>query len=49
MTRPHAQPRDVFHEHGEVIIDGPDGTVISMTPKLPCALPVGSTKLHSTN
>lgn len=33
MTRPHAQPRDVFHENGEVIIDGPDGTVISMTPE----------------
>ncbi len=33
MTRPHAQPRDVSHEHGEVIIDGPDGTVISMTPE----------------
>ncbi len=33
MTRPHAQPRDVFHENGEVIIDGPDGTAISMTPE----------------
>jgi hypothetical protein len=33
MTRPHAQPRDVFHENGEVIIDGPDGTVIAMTPE----------------
>ncbi len=33
MPRPHARPRDVFHENGEVIIDGPDGTVISMTPE----------------
>ena len=33
MTRPHAQPRDVFHENGEVIIDGPDGAVIAMTPE----------------
>ncbi len=33
MTHPHAEPRDAFHENGEVIIDGPDGTVISMTPE----------------
>ena len=33
MTRPHAQPRDVFHENGEVVIDGPDGAVIAMTPE----------------
>ena len=33
MTRPHAEPRDVFHENGEVIIDGPDGTIIAMTPE----------------
>ncbi|MGW8280902.1 hypothetical protein ACWGK7_15570 [Sphingomonas aurantiaca] len=33
MTRPHAEPRDVFHENGEVIIDGPNGTVIAMTPE----------------
>ncbi len=33
MTRPHSQPRDVFHENGEVIIDGPDGAVIAMTPE----------------
>lgn len=33
MTLPHAEPRDVFHENGEVIIDGPDGTIISMTPE----------------
>ena len=33
MTRPHAQPRDVFHENGEVIIDGPDGEIIAMTPE----------------
>ena len=33
MTLPHAEPRDVFHETGEVIIDAPDGTIISMTPE----------------
>ena len=33
MTMPHILPRDVFHEKGEVIIDGPNGTVISMTPE----------------
>ncbi|MCK8455790.1 hypothetical protein [Sphingomonas faeni] len=33
MTQPHSQPRDVFQECGEVIIDGPDGTVIAMTPE----------------
>ena len=33
MTRPHTQPRNVFHENGEVIIDGPDGAVIAMTPE----------------
>ncbi|KQM46679.1 hypothetical protein ASE69_16055 [Sphingomonas sp. Leaf208] len=33
MTSPHAEPRDVFHENGEVVIDGPDGAVIAMTPE----------------
>ena len=33
MTSPHAEPRDVFHEDGEVVIDGPDGAVIAMTPE----------------
>ncbi|HXH16172.1 MAG TPA: hypothetical protein VNJ10_08580 [Sphingomonas sp.] len=33
MTQPFAEPRDVFHERGEVIIDGPKGGVISMTPE----------------
>lgn len=33
MVSPHVLPRDVFHEHGEVTIDGPDGVVISMTPE----------------
>ena len=33
MTSPHAQPRDVFHEDGEVVIDGPDGAVIAMPPE----------------
>lgn len=33
MPVPHTLPREVFHEKGEVIIDGPDGTVISMTPE----------------
>ena len=33
MTRAHIEPRDVFHENGEVIIDGPNGAVIAMTPE----------------
>ncbi|RMB36212.1 hypothetical protein C8J47_1743 [Sphingomonas sp. PP-F2F-G114-C0414] len=33
MTQPHDQPRDVFQEEGEVIIDGPGGAVIAMTPE----------------
>ncbi|RKE53108.1 hypothetical protein [Sphingomonas sp. PP-CC-1A-547] len=33
MTSPHTEPRDVFHEDGEVVIDGPDGAVIAMTPE----------------
>lgn len=33
MPRPHAQPRDVFHEDGEVTIDGPNGEVVAMTPE----------------
>jgi hypothetical protein len=33
MTRPHAEPRNVFHENGEVVIDGPNGAVIAMTPE----------------
>ncbi|MGU3390964.1 hypothetical protein [Sphingomonas sp. M1A8_2b] len=33
MPLPYTLPRDVFHEKGEVIIDGPNGTVISMTPE----------------
>ncbi len=33
MTQPFTQPRNVFHENGEVVIDGPNGTVISMTPE----------------
>ena len=33
MTSPHTEPRDVFHEDGEVVIDGPNGAVIAMTPE----------------
>ncbi|MES3152677.1 hypothetical protein [Sphingomonas faeni] len=33
MPIPYSEPRNVFHEQGEVIIDGPDGTVIAMTPE----------------
>ncbi|MDQ0836886.1 hypothetical protein [Sphingomonas faeni] len=33
MTLPFAEPRNVFHENGEVIIDGPNGCVIAMTPE----------------
>ncbi|RXD07215.1 hypothetical protein EQZ23_03870 [Sphingomonas sp. UV9] len=33
MTQPFAEPRDVFHENGEVVIDGPNGGVIAMTPE----------------
>ena len=33
MTQPHDKPRDVFQEGGEVIIDGPCGAVIAMTPE----------------
>ena len=49
MTRPHAEPRDVFHENGEVIIDGPNGTVIAMTPKPRYGRRGGSTKPRSTS
>ncbi|MEG8058331.1 hypothetical protein QP150_18180 [Sphingomonas sp. 22L2VL55-3] len=49
MTSPHAQPRDVFHEDGEVVIDGPDGAVIAMTPKRRCARLVGWMRQRSTN
>lgn len=33
MTQPHAKPRTVFYENGEVVIDGPDGAIISLTPE----------------
>ncbi|BCA61095.1 hypothetical protein HMP09_0329 [Sphingomonas sp. HMP9] len=33
MISPHTEPRDVFHENGEVVIDGPNGAVIAMTPE----------------
>lgn len=33
MPKPHDQPLTIVHEHGEVIIDGPDGTAMSLTPE----------------
>lgn len=33
MPEPFDEPRDVFHENGEVVIGGPTGAVIAMTPE----------------
>lgn len=33
MSAPHHTPSTVSHEHGEIIVDGPDGVAVSLTPE----------------
>jgi hypothetical protein len=33
MTTPYNTPSSVSHEHGEIIVDGPDGFAVSLTPE----------------
>ena len=31
--KPHDRPSDVVAEEGEVLVDGPDGVAVSLTPR----------------
>jgi hypothetical protein len=33
MTSPYNTPSSVNHENGEIIVDGPDGVAVSLTPE----------------
>ncbi|EZP57356.1 MULTISPECIES: hypothetical protein [Sphingomonas] len=33
MTPPYSQPSSVTHDQGEIIVDGPDGVAVSLTPE----------------
>lgn len=33
MPKPHSTPSDVNAEDGEVVVDGPDGVAVSLTPE----------------
>ncbi|MEA1082862.1 hypothetical protein ACLBWH_03470 [Sphingomonas sp. M6A6_1c] len=33
MTTPYNTPSSVSHENGEIIVDGPDGVAVSLTPE----------------
>jgi hypothetical protein len=33
MSKPHSTPSDVAAEDGEVVVDGPNGFTVSLTPE----------------